>query len=439
MPYDEPLPPPLPPPLPAERTPAVQTRPVRTASLTPLYIALTILAVLAAGSLGYLARGWQSDPQPNQVALKSAPPPKITKKSPQGSLPKLDANATTADQKLTSSDEPDPAADLVTPSTAPPAEPTLPEAAKPVALPTEVAPEPKPSGDDSTPPAPPVSPSPAPSQTPPAKTSPTLYQELDIQRMPKFGMLGTVTIQDLRYGMLSELKVAGPDDEGQLAVEQVVLDTRLIKSDDLSRAMFESSLAALKGWQFSYKLSSRREVTEWKASPPDGRKVAAVRPKGGEGFLVTSVMDEDGWKELAQLSFFQPQPASGGKSWRRPMQHDFGPLGSWYGETQFTPQTKRGGLQQIAFVHTMEYRPPEKDLGELPFTIEKAVLKPEAAGGTIQFDQSAGRVQSAQESFLVRGSLAVSLLGQSTTVEVEEQQLLTLRLHEQNPWETGKD
>jgi hypothetical protein len=82
----------------------------------------------------------------------------------------------------------------------------------------------------------------------------------------------------------------------------------------------------------------------------------------------------------------------------------------------------------------MEYRPPEKDLGELPFKIEKAMLRPETAGGTLEFDTKAGRVTQAQEGFLVRGGLAVSLLGQGLEVEVEEQQVISLKMHEQNPW-----
>lgn len=413
MPHDEPLPPPLP----QERL----TRPDREASLAPLSIVLLVLAVLLAAGVGFLARGWLTNSPPDPVALKPAPRPKTTMKA---QPPRVEGKRA---ERQRSTEEPDPAADLI-----PAGEP-------PTKAPTKAAPPEAPNAAEplqETPPELVLAPTASSADPPPSQPAATLYQELDIQRLSKLGMLGTITVQDLRYRILSQLRSVGPDAEGQLAVDQVVLETRLVKSDELSGAMFEASLAELRGWQFSYKLSSRREVTDWKASPPDGRKVAAVTPKGGTGFLVTSVMDEDGWRELAQLSFFQPQPTSGGgKSWRRPMQHNFGPLGHWYGETQFTPQAKRSGTQQIAFVHKLEYRPPEKDLGELPFTIEKATLRPETAGGTIHYDHQVDRVQSAQETFLVRGSLDVSLLGQSATVEVEEQQLTTLRLHEQNPWE----
>jgi len=305
-----------------------------------------------------------------------------------------------------------------TPATTPPAENTTTAPAAPASIASSQAP------------------AETPATTPVTSNQPVvLFQELDIQRMPKLGMLGTMTVQDLRYQILSQLTVAPPDEEGNIACDQVVLQTKLIKSDDLSRAMFQDSLEKLQGWQFSYQLNNRRVVTQWKAAPPDGRKVAEVRPVGGAGFLATSVMDDDGWKELAQLTFFVPRPEHGSKSWKQPMMHNFGPLGMWYGETTFTPQATRKDVQQIAFVHKMEYRPPEKGVGgDLPFTIEKAMLKPETAGGTIEFDVQANRVVSAQEGFLVRGALSVGLLGQAADVEVQEQQVISLHVHGRNPW-----
>ena len=457
----EPVPPPLPPP-PTPRRPSVRSKPARS-NRVPLIAALAMVAIFLAAGLGFVARSLfdvrrhevaavnNNDTKDIVAADKTVEflvkqPSRETKPSVVPSLP-----STTVARKEVSlepavvADSDDPAADLVPLQVKPVVKPpTVVEIETPV-VPTVVVPEapvvepssPEPTTSAPTATAPPTS---APKTTTPAsqttaeQTTPSLFQELDIHRMPKLGMLGTVTVQDLRYQMLSELKAAEPDAEGTLSVEQVVLETRLVKSDELSRAMFESSLAALKGWQFSYKLNSRRMITEWKAAPPDGRKAAVVDLKGGKGFLVTSVMDDDGWKELAQHTFFAPAPGSNSQGWRRPMQHNFGPLGSWYGETVFTPQKKREGIQQFGFVHKMEYRPAEKDLGELPFKIERAMLKPEAAGGTIEYDTQLKRVRSAQEGFLVRGGLAVSMLGQSVEVEVEEQQVISLRIHDQNPW-----
>jgi hypothetical protein len=268
----------------------------------------------------------------------------------------------------------------------------------------------------------------------PQKTT-IIFQEIDIQRAPKFAILGAVSVQDLRYQLLSELRVGEPDDKGVRSVGQLVYDTRLVKSDDLSRAMFEESLRALKGWQFTYKLNRRGEVIEWTTGPTAGRKAAPVEPKGAKGFLVISVLDEDGWKEMAQLSFFVPEEqTAGSQTWSRQMTHDFGPLGHWYGETSFLPKETHNGVLRVDYVHHMTYKSPDKDRGDLPFAIKDALFKAEMAGGTISFDTHARRIQTAQEHFLVKGTISTDILGQATTVQVEEQQAITIRILEQNPW-----
>jgi hypothetical protein len=409
-----------PPPVPlASHKPA--SRRAAAGSQTPLYVALVVVGILAAALLGYVGRGLLEGPGRQAAAVQPSP----AKESQPAPQPRGNSTASPATPPAVSAVapqpppmnvEPDPAADVVAPAL-----PAVAAAADPVPPAVPATPAENVAN---------VSSQPSSAASPPG----VLFQELDIQRMPKFGMLGTMNVQDLRYQILSQIKVAPPDAEGNIACDQVVLATHLAKADDLSRTMFQDSLAALQGWQFSYQLNGRRVVTQWKSGPPDGKKVAEVKPPGGTGFLATSVIDEDGWKELAQLTFFVPRPERGSTSWKQPMMHNFGPLGSWYGETTFTQQATREGVEQIGFVHTMEYRPPEKDAGGLPFTIEKATLKPEKAGGTIEFDTQANRVLSAQEAFLVRGALSVSLLGQAADVEVEEQQVIGLKLSERNPW-----
>lgn len=437
------LPPPLPPPVPQ---PITRVTPAKgrgsTHSRTPLIAAGLVVAILAAAALGFIGRGILDAPRGGVASVKSqespAKPSTEKRKNPIAASAASSVETSPAPQPAPTNQEPDPAGDIVPmpmpvalPITAPPKENPVPPAEKPAAAPLTTAPPVPAENVASAKPRETSAPQPAATSSQPT----VLFQELDIQRMPQLGMLGTMTVQDLRYQILSQISVAPPDAEGNIACDQVVLQTKLVKSDDLSRAMFEDSLKKLPGWQFSYQLNNRRVITQWKAGPPDGRKVAEVKPVGGTGFLATSVMDDDGWKELAQLTFFVPRPERGSKSWKQPMMHNFGPLGMWYGETTFTPQATRKDVQQIAFVHKMEYRPPEKDAGgELPFTIEKATLKPETAGGTIEFDVQANRVVAAQEGFLVRGALSVGLLGQAAEVEVQEQQVISLRVHERNPW-----
>lgn len=269
----------------------------------------------------------------------------------------------------------------------------------------------------------------------------TLYQEIDVRRTPKFAILGVVTVQDLHYQMLSELRASAPDDEGIRTVEQTVTDTRLLKADELSRGMFEESLRNLKGRRFTYTLSPRGQVIKFAAAGAGGGRAVAVEPMGGLGFMVTTVMDDDGWKEMAELTFFTPgdpknaSPSANDEKWTRQMTHDFQPLGSWYGETRFVRKGEAKGLVQFDYTHHMTYTPPGKGAAGLPFAILDATFKPEAAGGTFFYDPQTQRVQKVQERFFVRGAVATELLGQAATVEIEEDQAITVRILDQYPWE----
>ena len=250
-------------------------------------------------------------------------------------------------------------------------------------------------------------------------------------------ILGVVTGQEMRYQLLSELRVSDPDAEGIRTASQKILETRLVKADPLSQGTNEEALRKLKGWEFSYTLSSDGEVLKMIDGPADAPKAAKVEPAGGRGFRVSSIMDEAGWKELAQLSFYVPdEQASGNKLHLRQMTHDFGPLGSFTGETSFVRKGTQQGLMRIDYTHKLNYRGPAKDApaGDLPFTIKGAELRPEMAGGSIWYDQKAKRVRQAEEQFRVSGVIAAEIAGMQLEVQVDEAQAIILKLTDVNPW-----
>jgi len=207
----------------------------------------------------------------------------------------------------------------------------------------------------------------------------------------------------------------------------------LVAADELSRAQFAESLAKLKGWQFSYTLAKDGEVLKIMAGPADAPVAGKIEPAGGKGFIVTSVMDEAGWKELAQISFYVPdEQASGNKRQVRQMVHDFGPLGSFVGETSFVRRGTQQGLLRIDYAHKLAYKGPGKDApaGGLPFAVKGANLRPDVAGGSIFYDTKAKRVRQAEDRFSVKGEIATDIAG----VQIEEQQLMIVKLTDTNPW-----
>jgi hypothetical protein len=241
--------------------------------------------------------------------------------------------------------------------------------------------------------------------------------------------------QDLHYKILSELYVEAPDGQGVRVVQQAVLDTRLIRADQLSQATFAGSLRELKGSRFRFKVNARGDVSELAANPKGGRQAVAVEQQGNKGFLMTSVMDPDGWKEVAEWTFFAPPAQNNGSlPWSRRITHDYGPLGSWYGETQFRRSASQNGLLRIDFAHQLAYQPPAKDTGSLPFAIKSASLRPEVAGGVIDFDSRVGRIAAVQERFVLKGTINTELVGQEAAIELAETQNIVVRLFESHPW-----
>ncbi len=260
-----------------------------------------------------------------------------------------------------------------------------------------------------------------------------LYQEIAVARKPSFVVQGLSMSQDIQYGILSRTQISPVRKDGKRTVSQIVVNTRLEKADALTRASFERSLRDLIGQQFSFTLNDRHDVIEF-TGHKDTRKAIEAKPEGFEGFMITSVMDEDGWKEIAQLSFFKPDEQAANGTWQRQMTHDWDALGSWYGRTTFRRGPRSQQADQYNYWHEMTYKPPADGVGGLPFDISSARFETQQAGGTIHFDPKLGRVVMAQEMFRTRGLLETQVLGQASRVQVDEQQRMVVRLFDQNPW-----
>ncbi len=152
---------------------------------------------------------------------------------------------------------------------------------------------------------------------------------------------------------------------------------------------------------------------------------------------MTSVMDEDGWKELAQLTFFVPNEQAESGKWQRQMTHDWGSLGSWYGETTFQSGDATDQYTQFHYQHSMKYQPPDKERVDLPFVIESAEFKLQQASGVIQFSQEHRRVVAVEEHFHTFGQLQTRVLRQPSPVNMEERQVLSIRVYDHNPWQAA--
>lgn len=268
-----------------------------------------------------------------------------------------------------------------------------------------------------------------------------LYQSADIVRISTFDLLGAPIQQELHYQLRSELLVTPENEDGIRSVSQTILDTVLINSDELSRASIQSGLERLKGWQFEFKVNRIGEVIEWTAGPLADSDVRDVRIGGEAGTVVSTVLDEDGWKELSQLTMFSPiERIQGQQPLERQMTHDFGPLGSWYGITGYRRVRHDAAQWDFQFAHRLTYEPPSGDEpNTLPFKIVSATFTPQKAEGELIYDPRLERVTSLTEWFEVQGNLQVELLGSTAPLDFRENQRLHVMVDEKPLWEVREE
>jgi hypothetical protein len=262
----------------------------------------------------------------------------------------------------------------------------------------------------------------------------TLYQDIDVQREPTISVEGMSMNQSLHYRIISRLLIEPQGNAGEQSVQQEVVATDLQAADEMSRAEYEKSLRELKGLVLTFHVGDDGRITSFKGHK-DSRAATKLDRSDSAGFLVTSLIDEDGWKELTRLTFFRPKQQPGAQgSWQDQMTHDWGPLGKWLGLTTFTPgRNSSESLREYEYVHAMEYEPPRTEVGSLPFQLKDADFEPLEAGGVIHYDPHLQQVTDVQERFHVRGTVNTEVLGQTAAVELEEHQVLTIRLMDQMP------
>ena len=130
----------------------------------------------------------------------------------------------------------------------------------------------------------------------------TFYQEIDIQRNPQFVVQGLNVVQQIHYQIMSSFQVFAPNDKGNRKAIQTVESTALLKADAISQTVFAKSLAEMKGQKYTYTMDEDGEITS--VSGHQGNmKAVEVRQSDSKGMMMSSVIDEDGWKGA--------QPAAG--------------------------------------------------------------------------------------------------------------------------------
>lgn len=262
------------------------------------------------------------------------------------------------------------------------------------------------------------------------------FQELTVTHRPIFKVNGLPVPSFLNYRVVSRFTVKRRDAADTWTVEQKIESAQLLNADDLSKSTVEGAIGKLPGTVFQLRLNRKMEVTAF-----EGAANAWNFAGAGLGIQTASLIDRDGWRELAQATFFQfDQAPTPGLRWSKPMAHHWGSLGAWNGQIHYvdlgrepaTPATAEASLHKVGYALQLAYQAPKAGAIGL-MTIQNAQFNPPQGSGFLLFDSRRGRVIAAEERFRVQGVLTANILGQATRIEIDEDQHFAIRIHDKHP------
>jgi hypothetical protein len=262
------------------------------------------------------------------------------------------------------------------------------------------------------------------------KVGDTFMQEVVVTRKSIFRVAGLDVEKWAQYAITSSFTITKVDLDGSLVAEQTIQSGKLLDADPDMKGPVTTALEKAKGIKFEVTVRPNGEVSELKGLKDAIQVRTGPDVAVGQSLRLWSLLDSDAWKELNGLTFFQPEEVSPGapplKKWSRPAAHDWGPLGSWGGQTVYTRGGKQSGkpaLTRFEYRHDLKYKTPEagKD-SNLPLKIVKSEFTLVTAAGVIGYHPTARKVAAAEEVFRVRGTVLASLAGIEVTIELEEQQ-----------------
>ena len=124
-----------------------------------------------------------------------------------------------------------------------------------------------------------------------------LYQEVVVAQKSVCRVQEIDSRCDLRYSVLSSLNLHERDNGG-LDVEQKIEAAKLLQADEATQAVFSNLLQKLTGTTFTIGFDSARELNRFEDAKDTVK--AAGGPALGQTILLASLIDRDGWKELAR-------------------------------------------------------------------------------------------------------------------------------------------
>ncbi len=241
--------------------------------------------------------------------------------------------------------------------------------------------------------------------------------------------------------------------DGKVTLEQEIIGVKVDIDIGGSKVSYDSTspdntanplnefFKALIGSKFTLTLDTAKGVVEKVEGNKEFiDKLAKQNPQMKQ--LLDKILNEKSLKEMAEPTF---APISGkevekGKPTREPLttKLDLGPMGTY--ETTYTytyegPNAK-DKMEKIGVKTDLKYLPPDdKASAGMPFKIKEAKLEPSDATGSIDFDPAKGRIVKSETSVKIKGKLKIEIGGQTTEVDLSQDQNTKIQTDDKNPIE----
>jgi hypothetical protein len=139
--------------------------------------------------------------------------------------------------------------------------------------------------------------------------------------------------------------------------------------------------------------------------------------------LLKSILSKDAIKQMSDPTFgaFPPDGKLVASGWKRAVDLNMGPIGSYNTVYEFTPESGN----KIKVKATMTYKAPDKAAqGGLPFIITGGELTadPAKTAGVVEYDPSLGRIKSSDMTLVLKGKLKIDIGGMETEVQLDQNQ-----------------
>jgi Family of unknown function (DUF6263) len=204
---------------------------------------------------------------------------------------------------------------------------------------------------------------------------------------------------------------------------------------------------ALIGSEFTLTLGPDLKVTKIEGREDFIKKLVKANPQMEP--LLNQILSENAMKEMSDPTFAaipKKELTKGAPeaTWEKTSKLDMGPIGKYENKFKYTYDGKNTAamaeddkkLDRIKVETTLTYTPPGDAAAggaSLPFKIKSASLTSKDANGFILFNADKGRIVSSEMKLTLSGDLNIEIGGQTTKVELTQNQTTTVKTTEDSP------